>query len=86
MFANSLLTFVTGVVQSYTVPTDTASLALHAVGGDVAFMAVNGGDEWTIKQGEKEAINTRDVSNKIIYLSGNTGTTLQIRRLTGLLS
>ena len=86
MFANSLLTFVTGVVQAYPVPTNTASIAFHAVGGDVAMMSVHSGDEWTIKQGEKEAINTREVSNKIMYFSGSTGTTLQIRRLTGLLS
>ncbi len=87
MFANSVLTFVTGAEpQAYTVPTNTASIAFHAVGGDVAMFSESGGAEWTITQGGKESINTREVSNKTLYFSGNTGTTLQIRRLTGLLS
>lgn len=75
-----------GTAKDYTVPDNTHSLALHAVGGDVHMSTSPGGTSWTIKDGEKEAIDTRTVSGEKIYFSGDAGVTIQIRRLTGLLS
>ena len=80
------LVFTTDIEQAYTVPNDTGSIAFHAVGGDVAMMSEAGGAEWTIMEGEKESINTRDLANEVMYFTGNTGTTLEIRILEGLLS
>jgi hypothetical protein len=45
-----------------------------------------GGTNWTIRGGEKEAIDTRTISGEKIYFTGDAGITIQIRRLTGLLS
>ena len=81
-----LITFTTDVQVAYTVAGDTGSIAFHAVGGDVTMRSSSDGDAWTISQGEKEAISTRQISNEVIYFEGSTGTTLQIRRLEGVLS
>ncbi len=86
MIKNVLLTFTTGVEIPYTVPINTGSIAFHAVGGDAAMMHETGGDEWTISQGEKESIDTRQIATEVIYFSGNTGTTLQMRLLMGVLA
>ncbi len=75
-----------GTAKSYTVPDNTHSLAVHAVGGNVAMSTTAGGAAWTIKDGEKEAIDTRTVSGEKVYFTGSSGVKLQIRRLTGLLS
>jgi len=75
-----------GTAKDYTVPDNTHSLAIHAVGGDVSMSTTPGGTCWTIKDGEKEAIDTRTVSGEKIYFTADAGTKIQIRRLTGLLS
>ena len=75
-----------GTAQSYTVPEYTHSLAIHAVGGDVQMTISPDGDRWTIKTGEKEAIDARTVSGEKVYFIGDAGVKVQIRRLTGLLS
>ena len=86
MFSIINITFTTSVIETYTVPDNIGSIALHAVGGDIVMMSVSNGDEWTISEGEKESINTRDISNEVIYFSGDTGTILEIRLLRGVLS
>jgi hypothetical protein len=72
--------------QPYTVPDNTHSLAVHAIGGDITMSTSIDGDNWTIKDGEKEAIDTRTVSGEKLYFTGDSGVKLQIRRLTGMLS
>ena len=86
MIKIDLITFVTGTQEVFTVPNDTGSIALHAIGGNVTMRNTTSGDAWTIRQGEKEAISTRQISNEIIYFEGITGTTLEIRRLEGVLA
>ena len=77
--------------QTYTVPSGTASLGLHAVGGDIEMRmeASPSPDEWwTIKELTKETIDTRSVQGEVVYFTAPTGlngVTLEIRRLTGLL-
>jgi len=75
-----------GTAKDYTVPDNTHSLAIHAVGGDVQMSTSAGGIGWTVKDGEKEAIDTRTISGEKIYFTGDAGVKVQIRRLTGLLS
>ena len=75
-----------GTTKDYIVPDNTHSLALHAVGGDVQMSTTAGGSGWTIKDGEKEAIDTRTVSGEKVYFTADAGVKVQIRRLTGLLS
>ncbi|MBN1457697.1 MAG: hypothetical protein JW912_07590 [Sedimentisphaerales bacterium] len=75
-----------GTVQIYTVPDETHSLALHAVGGDITMKSSAGGDGWTIRDSEKECVDTRTISGEKIYFIADAGVKLQIRRLTGLLS
>ncbi len=86
MIEIDLITFTTGVQEVFTVPDDTGSIAFHAIGGSVTMRNTTSGDGWTIRQGEKEAISTRQVSNEVIYFEGSTGTTLEIRRLEGVLA
>jgi len=80
------IAFTTGSVETYTVPSNIGSMAIHAADGDVIMTSEAGGDEWTIYEGEKESLNTRDISNEVIYFSGSTGTTLEIRLMKGVLS
>lgn len=80
------ISFTTGVQVQYTVPTNTGSIAFHAAGGSVTMRNATDGDGWTIRQGEKEAISTRQISNEVMYFEGDTGTTLEIRRLEGVLA
>jgi hypothetical protein len=75
-----------GTVKEYTVPENTHSLALHIIGADVDMKTSAISDKWTIKDGEKESIDARTISNEKIYFTGPTGAKVQIRRLTGLLS
>jgi len=78
--------FTTGVQEEYTVPNNTGSIAFHAVGGDVTTRASAAGDTWTMTNGEKEAISSRDISNEVMYFEGDTGTSLEIRILEGVLA
>lgn len=75
-----------GTAKEYAVPDNTHSLAIHAVGGDVSMSTSAGGTGWTIKDGEKEAIDARTVSGEKVYFTADAGVKVQIRRLTGLLS
>ena len=74
-----------GTEKTYDVPANTASLALHAVGGSITMRKVSGSATgWTFADGEKEAIETRTIAGERLYFIGTTGK-LEIRRLAGIL-
>ena len=71
---------MTGAVEAWPVPVGTVSLGLQPLGGDVEVLSDALGDPWTIRDGEKEAINA-NLGGRTIYFEGAVGTTLQIRVL-----
>ena len=46
--------FTTGVQEEYKVPSNTGSIAFHAVGGDVTTRSASSGDTWTMSNGERK--------------------------------
>lgn len=77
---------ITDSEQLYTFSDDVASAAFHAVGGDIVMRSESAGDDWTIRAGEKESIDTRALQGQTVYFVTTTTATLQIRLLKGLMS
>jgi len=92
MFAIKNLAFAdSGVVEhKYTVPDGTIELILRAVTHDVDVRLTTGtgGDNYTIGSSDTMPfrIQSRDLAGKVLYFTAADGTTLQIMRLTGLMS
>lgn len=75
-----------GTDKEYKIPEDAASIAFQASGGDIEMKTEIGEVSWTIADGQKEAVNSRDIQNGKLYFNGEAGVILQIRLLMGLLS
>ncbi|MDD5457865.1 MAG: hypothetical protein PHF37_00505 [Phycisphaerae bacterium] len=75
-----------GTDKEYKIPEDAASIGFQASGGVINMKAAVGGASWTIANGQKEAINSRDIQNGLLYFNGQAGVILQIRLLTGLMA
>lgn len=69
------------------IPANTGSLAWQAKGGDIALkISVGNPNVWTLKDGEKEAFNTRVLSGKTLYALGTSPAVLQVRTIAGFLA
>lgn len=75
-----------GTDKEYEVLEDAASIAFQASGGNIDMKTAAGGASWTIANGQKEAVNSRDIQNRKLYFNGEADVVLQIRLLMGLLS
>lgn len=71
--------------QVYVIDNNIASIALHAVGGDVSIMIESGGSTWTMKDGDKEEIVDRSLGGHKLYFNASEGAKLEIRPISGLM-
>lgn len=85
--AEPLFVIVNLVLSSeteYVIPKNVASIAFHALDGDITMAHESGGPTWTLAEGDKESINTRDLQNQSLWFDGSA--TLEIRYMVGVLS
>ena len=62
-------------------------MAFHAKQGNVYLVDnLDNSKKWTIKQGDKEIITARDLSNQTMVFNGAIGSKLEIRIIKELMS
>ena len=82
------LTFTSAGEQTWTVPTNVASLAFQVTAGTVVRNNVTGQGTvgWTVANGLPQGFDTRSLEGEVIYFTGTEAATLEISWVTGLLS
>ena len=80
------LTFVAGVEQTFTVPTNIVSIAFQVTAGTVVRNNVTGQGTvgWTVANGLPQGFDFRNLEGEVIYFTGTEGATMEISWITGL--
>ena len=74
-----------GLTQSYKIPTGTRSVNIHADGNVYEHpLAGKGTNYWPIGSGQKESVIATDEAGQTLYFTGDEGSHLYIRTITGL--